>query len=701
MAPASQFVSHARAARATWHKIHLVTPSARFSRLSEWSRQGKKIVPQPFLYRFRRPDLEETSGVIDVKRRALANHSFAIGVVLLSILFAATAAAGQSTAFTYQGRLTDGGSAATGNYDFQFALWDSLSGGAQIGSTLTLSTVPVSNGIFSVSLDFGAGSFNGANRFLEIGARPISGGAFTLLSPRQPVTAIPYAIRSMNAAAADTATNATQLGGVSAGQFVQTNDSRLSDARPPTAGSSNYIENTKNQQSGVNFNVSGDGTLGGTLSAAQFNVGNNRVLAVSGGAFLANANSNLFVGVGAGASNTPVSNTGEGNFNSFFGNNAGRLNTTGQENSFYGFAAGSSNTTGFFNSLFGYSTGSLNSQGHDNSFFGQAAGGSNTTGSSNTFIGSSADFAFSGGQGDSNTLLGSHAAVLNGVSNATAIGANADVGQSNSLVLGSVAGINAASSGTNVGVGTIAPSKRLEVGTPIVGDGINLFGNAPAYFLAGSNNSQKAALGFAGSGGDYSADAAAGDTVLRATTGRLILQHGSLGAGMIFNSTGTVSISTLGSAGSTSLCRNGANEISTCSSSLRYKTNIASFSGGMNIINRLRPISFEWKQNRLKDIGLGAEEVEKVEPLLTFRNDKGEIEGVRYDRLGVLFVNALKEQQSQLEEQRKELTLRQEEAARQQKLIEQQQTALAQQNREVSALKKLVCRSHRQAAACK
>src|SRR5467141_2102362 len=171
-------------------------------------------------------------------------------VVLLSILLCATATFGQTTSFTYQGRLTDGGTAANGNYDLQFVLFDSLSGGAQVGSTQTVNTVAVSNGVFTVSLDFGASSFPGANRFLEISARP-TGGSFTLLTPRQQVTSTPYAIRSANASSADTATNATnatnattatnatQLGGIAASQYVQTNDSRLSDARPPTPGSSN------------------------------------------------------------------------------------------------------------------------------------------------------------------------------------------------------------------------------------------------------------------------------------------------------------------------------------------------------------------------------------------------------------------------------------------------------------------------------
>src|SRR5207248_8941764 len=102
--------------------------------------------------------------------------------------------------------------------------------------------------------------------------------------------------------------------------------------------------------------------------------------------------------------------------------------------------------------------------------------------------------------------------------------------------------------------------------------------------------------------------------------------------------------------GGTPLCLNGSNQIGNCnSSSLRYKKDIARFAGGLNIVNRLRPISFTWKQGGIRDIGLGAEEVEKVEPLLTFRNDKGEIEGVKYNQLSAVFVNAFREQQNQIE----------------------------------------------------
>jgi len=97
-------------------------------------------------------------------------------------------------------------------------------------------------------------------------------------------------------------------------------------------------------------------------------------------------------------------------------------------------------------------------------------------------------------------------------------------------------------------------------------------------------------------------------------------------------------------------------EIAICnSSSLRYKKNLAPFREGMEILNRLRPISFTWKANGSRDFGLGAEGVAKVEPLLDTHNDKGEIEGVKYDRLNVVLINAVKEQQQQIERQQKQI----------------------------------------------
>src|SRR5712664_3436414 len=138
-----------------------------------------------------------------MRSKLLNTDSFQLVAIVLLVLLSPSGAFAQTTGFTYQGRLTDGGTAANGNYDLQFALFDSLSGGTQIGSTQTLNTVAVTGGVFTVSLNFGANSFSGADRFMEISARPSGAGSFTLLTPRQPVTATPYAVRSANASAAD------------------------------------------------------------------------------------------------------------------------------------------------------------------------------------------------------------------------------------------------------------------------------------------------------------------------------------------------------------------------------------------------------------------------------------------------------------------------------------------------------------------
>ena len=100
----------------------------------------------------------------------------------------------QVTAFTYQGRLAENGNPASGAYEFRFVLFDAASSGLQIGPPLTNTSVAVSGGLFTALLDFGAGAFSGANRWLEIGARTNgSVGAFTTLNPRQLLTSTPYA----------------------------------------------------------------------------------------------------------------------------------------------------------------------------------------------------------------------------------------------------------------------------------------------------------------------------------------------------------------------------------------------------------------------------------------------------------------------------------------------------------------------------
>ena len=480
-------------------------------------------------------------------------------------------AAGQSTSFTYQGRLQDGGTNANGNYDFQFTLWDAVSGGTQQPQpspvTVTKTSVAVSNGVFTVQLDFGVTAFPGANRWLETSTRPASGGAFALLSPRQPITSTPYAIRALDTAAADSlssacnncvqstqinsvagakvvgivasatdATNAFQLGGVPANNYVLTSDSRLTDSRPPAPGSSNYIQNNSGAQSSSSFNVSGSGNVGGTLVAGTqntpivFNAPPNLKLIVTGGAAV--VGNSLFNTSGTnGVRITPVSD-------------------------------------------------------QDNGIL-------NVTNSANTI-------------------------------NWLTVSANGKVIMDNS-------------------------------------------GADPKL----------------------------------AITGNLKITNGLFETNTVSSGTTIPTCWTTNSASA-------AYVLGICASSLRYKTRVQSFAGGLDLIKGLHPITFTWKDGGVRDIGLGAEDVEQIEPLLTFRNTKGEIEGVRYDLVAVVLINAVKQQQAQIVDQRKQLQQEGDQIKRQEEQIKrqedqarQQRTALASQQQQLEALKSLVCRSHRRATVCK
>jgi hypothetical protein len=133
-----------------------------------------------------------------------------LSVACFVLVVSASTAFAQTSTITYQGRLSDNGTAANGTYDLQFKLYDAPTLGNLQGSpnTVTKTGVNVTNGIFTVQLDFGAGAFPGADRYLEISVQH-NGGGFTALLPRQQLTSTPYAIRSSSAASADTATSAT------------------------------------------------------------------------------------------------------------------------------------------------------------------------------------------------------------------------------------------------------------------------------------------------------------------------------------------------------------------------------------------------------------------------------------------------------------------------------------------------------------
>src|SRR6266700_2545782 len=221
---------------------------------------------------------------------------------------------------------------------------------------------------------------------------------------------------------------------------------------------------------GTNNTVAGSGAgtvnTGANNSFFGFNAGNVNTTAGRNSFFgsLAGSNNtgaeNSFFGYAAGAANTI------GIRNSAFGGFAGNANTIGNDNAFFGYFAGLSNTTGSDNSFFGTQAGFANTTGLRNSVFGSLAAGNfivsltasdnsifgyhagfNNTGGFNTFIGSNVGVANTSGSANSffgegagasnttenaNTFIGTLANGTAGISNATAIGANAQVMASNS-----------------------------------------------------------------------------------------------------------------------------------------------------------------------------------------------------------------------------------------------------------------------------
>jgi hypothetical protein len=172
----------------------------------------------------------------------------------------------QGSVFTYQGRLTAEGNAVNGTNTMKWTVWDAVTAGAVVAGPVTNLSVPVSNGVFTLPLDFGTAAFTGADRWLEIGIG--TNAIFITLSPRQKITRSPYAIMAHSSSNLLGTVPATQLTGALSDAQLSTNVAKINSNQTFTGA------NTFNNNVAVNGILSlGSSTVvpsdGSTLSPSR------------------------------------------------------------------------------------------------------------------------------------------------------------------------------------------------------------------------------------------------------------------------------------------------------------------------------------------------------------------------------------------------------------------------------------------------
>jgi hypothetical protein len=383
--------------------------------------------------------------------------------------------------------------------------------------------------------------------------------------------------------------------------------------------------------------ATGAGSFFNTLGT--YKIEGSTVISVAG-------NTNLMVGKSAGF------NLVDGEFSVYVGGAAGSNNQSGTDNTFLGALTGR-DSTGSGNTFIGRVAG-IDNQGDDNTFVGRRSGfgvlSEDSSGSRNTALGKDAGNKIHTGEqnvfigwnatslsdqnvvGSNNTIIGADARVAANANFATALGAGSTVSTSNTIALGRSNGSDhvLAPGGLTLGSTVTQYSDDLNINDPN--------GNASIY-LSGDNQTKGINIAVdSTTGGDA--------TLFFSQYDGAVFQDR-----LVINSGGRVEVRTLGVSGAIALCRNASNEVASCSSSIRYKTAVRDFSGGIDLLTKLRPVFFEWIDSGMPDVGLVAEEVAEVEPLLATYSAEGEVEGVKYDRIGVLLVNVIREQQAQIEAQ--------------------------------------------------
>jgi len=371
-------------------------------------------------------------------------HGLNIALALMALLtlnLQLTSAQAQGAAFTYQGQLQNSNGPVHGTYNFTFSLFATNVNGAAIAQPVTNNGVVITNGLFTVAIDFGSSVWNGETNWLQIAVETNGAGTFTNLGPRQQLTPAPYAIF------AETSSNLS--GTVSLSQLP----------------------------AGIVTNNEASVTLNSVTVTGNLNLESGTVDSFGTSLLVFGSFGNFFAGLNAGNA------TMSGADNTAIGDYPLNLNTSGSNNTAVGYLALSQNTKGSDNAANGFSALSANISGSNNVAIGSRTLEKSTNESDLVAVGYEA--LQSNSNGHDNTADGAFALNDNtSGDNNTAVGFRALAflaDGSNNIVLGYTAGQSfVADESDNIDVGnggTAGESGITRIGTPGIQTSTYLAGN--------------------------------------------------------------------------------------------------------------------------------------------------------------------------------------------------------------------------------
>jgi hypothetical protein len=524
--------------------------------------------------------------------------------VYAALLLALASAPLGAASFVYEGQLDDRGVPANGRYDVQLAVYPDLELGATLAEPMVFDAVEVVDGRFR--LEFDAKLESGEPAWVALAVRDVGADAFSAIPGRTKATQAPAAIGACWSSVGDSGSNpATHFLGTTDAQPLVLRTGNVRSLRiEPSAELFAGTPITANVIAGSSANSVTAGVRGATIAGGGVPTG------ASDPNFTREAPNRV----------TDVYGTVGGGYANLAGDDAG----TTVDRGFATVGGGLNNRAMRVAST--VSGGLDNVSGGD---YGTVGGG---------FANNSIGIQSTVGGGYRNMSTGNDSTVGGGFDNTASGWASTIAGGEDNCA----GGERSWSGGTHA---------KVRPGVDSGGAGTGCAGVA----ASGDANGDEGTFAWADSQAADFISTGPNQFLVRAAGGMAVNANDPLGSALRVN--GTIRVDTLGvfSAGASPLCRNSSNQISLCSSSKRYKDDIADLPPSLDAVLALRPVSYNWKVTGAPDIGFVAEEVAELDERLITRNDSGEIEGVKYERLSALLASAVQEMAAREQLQAREI----------------------------------------------